>query len=261
MFPYFHIFGLSVPVYGILTLVGIAVGILWMLYNRKFYRLKKDDTFFFALYCVIFALIGGKVLYIIVEFQHLLQNPEMWKAVITGGMVFYGGVIGGILGGVLYTRQYHLDTWKFFDVAVPGVAIGHGIGRIGCFCAGCCYGAPTDLPIGVIYPKGLGIAPAGVPLLPTQLFEAGAEAVLAVVLFLILRKNKRMGRVTGWYLVLYGVIRFGLEFLRSDPRGAVFGLSTSQLISIFMVTLGMLLIYGVIQKRRIGNFEPKESME
>lgn len=258
MLPYFHIFGISVPTYGVLTLIGIIVGILCMLYNRKFYNVKKDDTFFFALYCVIFALLGGKVLYIIVEFRHLLENPEMWKAVVTGGMVFYGGVIGGILGGVLYTRRYHLDTWKLFDIAAPGVAIGHGIGRIGCFCAGCCYGAPTDLSIGVVYPEGLGIAPAGVPLLPTQLFEAGAEAILAVVLFFILRRNKFAGRVTGWYLVLYGIIRFGLEFLRSDPRGAIFGLSTSQLISIFMAALGLLLIRGIIQKRRIGNFERAE---
>jgi len=260
MFPYLSVFGYHIPTYGVLVFTGIAAGILWMLRNSRHYGIKKEDALFFSLYCMAFAFTGAKLLYILVSLGDLIQNPEMWQGVLRGGFVFYGGVIGGIFGGMLYTRRYRLGMFEFFDTAAPSLSLGHAIGRVGCFCAGCCYGLPVDSPFSVVYPKGgLGLAPAGVPMLPVQLFESGSEIILALILFLLLRKNRTPGKIMGWYLVLYGIVRFLLEFLRYDYRGSFLLLSTSQFISLFMIVIGIMLISRLIQ--RIQFFQCKDPIQ
>jgi phosphatidylglycerol:prolipoprotein diacylglycerol transferase len=155
--------------------------------------------------------------------------------------VFYGALIGGVLGVMICARRKKLPFLAYIDLFAPSLVLAHAFGRIGCFMAGCCYGCPTDGFLGVVYPAN-SAAPAGVPLLPTQLFESAFLFILTIVLVWILKKRRTFGTVTGWYLVLYGVWRFVIEFYRSDDRGAVGMLSTSQFIGIFMVAAGAVLL-------------------
>jgi phosphatidylglycerol:prolipoprotein diacylglycerol transferase len=179
---------------------------------------------------------------------------------LRSGGVFYGGLLGAILAGYFLMRRYKLPWWKTADACAPGIAIGNFFGRQGCFAAGCCWGKPTTLPWGVKFTE-LGHEITGVPtdayLHPTQLYES--FAMLIVFFFLLwLYKHKRFsGQVILSYALLYSVIRFGIEFLRDDPRGDLFGLttltglSTSQIISIIVGT-GALVLMLVRRRRAAG---------
>ncbi len=247
MFPFIQVFNYQIPVYGISMVVGCILAVVLSFYSGKKYGIQRCDCVNFAIYAVIGGLIGAKLLYIIVELPTLFVDPSRIVHMILGGMVFYGGVIGGIWGGYLYCRKYKINPIEFFDIAAPSLALGQAFGRVGCFMAGCCYGIEYDGFCSVVFPAG-GFAPAGVPLLATQLLEAGYLLLLTVALSLILKKSTKVGRTAGWYFVLYGVWRFIIEFFRSDDRGQVFSLSTSQFISILLFIIGILFITGAIQK-------------
>ena len=150
---------------------------------------------------------------------------------LVGGFVFYGGLFGGLLGAFLYTRRYGISFAKFCNTAIVSVPLIHAFGRLGCFCAGCCYGVPADPPLG-LYFNNSPVAPHGVALFPVQLLEAGLNLLLFFVLALVFRKRRRLSPVPV-YLTSYAVIRFVLEYFRYDAvRGIFFGLSTSQWISV-----------------------------
>lgn len=241
MHPSIDLFGLSIPSYGICAVLGIAAGLLLLTYTCRQRSIPRADALYFACYALIAAFIGAKLLYLIVELPHILEDPSFLLSALRGGLVFYGGVIGGIIGGWLYARHYKLPLLKLFDIAAPVLTIGQAFGRVGCFLAGCCYGAPCEGPLCVVYPEG-GLAPAGVPLLATQLMEAAFLVLLTGTLLLLLKRIKKTGAVAGWYFVLYAVWRFIIEFFRSDARGSVGALSTSQFISIFLFAVGIFLL-------------------
>jgi phosphatidylglycerol:prolipoprotein diacylglycerol transferase len=132
-------------------------------------------------------------------------------------------------------------------VFAPGIALGHVIGRFGCLFAGCCYGKPTGLPWGITFTDPFAAAnvgtPLGVPLHPTQLYEAGAEFLILMTLLGTERKGRPFPGRTFWlYILLYAVSRFIIEFFRGDPRGAVGTFSTSQFISILLVPLSIVML-------------------
>lgn len=187
---------------------------------------------------VITGFMGAKLLYIIVEFEEFWKNP---KALLgSEGFVVYGGIIVGVLCAVKYCHLKELKFLEYFDLVAPGVALAQGFGRIGCFLAGCCYGRETTSFLGVVFPEG-GFAPAGVKLLPTQLFSAAGDFLIVIALLLYEKKAKHRGDVGAMYLLIYGIGRFLIEFLRSDERGTVGMLSTSQAISIVVVCGAFLL--------------------
>jgi phosphatidylglycerol:prolipoprotein diacylglycerol transferase len=242
MHPYFNLFGLDIPAYGIMLVLGVAAGlILAVTTSCKKYGVGRNDLCFFAVYALIGALIGSKLLYIIVELPRIISNPNILLSFITGGSVFYGGLIGGALGGLRYAHRYRLNKLEMLDIAAPSLALGQAFGRVGCYLSGCCYGAASDSPLAVIYPKG-SYAPADVPLLPVQLFETGFLVLLTVLLSLILKHSRKKGMTCGWYLVLYAIWRFIIEFFRADPRGNILFLSTSQALSILLASAGVFLL-------------------
>ncbi len=157
------------------------------------------------------------------------------------GATFYGGAIFGCIlwAAMLFLlRRRSVPVSEWFDALAPGIAAGHAIGRVGCFLGGCCYGLPTDLPVGVVFPEGsLPYAQYGaVPLHPTQLYEAG----LLVLIFLVLMTMPRKGAFPR-YVILYGAGRFLIEFLRADDRGALPALpfSPAQAISLMLILIGI----------------------
>ena len=251
MCPYLNLFGLTIPVFGLMMSLGMLVGIGLLLYTRKFRGFTEDDAMSAALWAILCGLLGAKLLYWITELDAIIQNPKVFLSMLTQGFVFYGSLIGGVAGLAIFCRRNRKSFFAMADLFMPSLVLGQALGRIGCFCAGCCYGAPTDSAWSVVYPAGTS-APAGVPLIPTQLYESAFLFVLAAVLVVLMKKDRRDGVVFGWYAVLYGVWRFIIEFYRSDDRGFVGSLSTSQFIGIFVILLGILVLVLVKKGRTVS---------
>ena len=255
MLPHFHLFGLEIPTFGVMMLLGMVAAFILLYFNRRRVPFSEDDLLTMALYAIIGGFIGAKLLYWIVEFDQILADPRFLLDTLTAGFVFYGALIVGALAILLFARRRKQPFFGYMDLVAPSFILAQGFGRIGCFCAGCCYGAVCDSPLSVIYPAGSS-APAGVPLLPTQLFESAFCFAYAAVLTAIFRRQKRYGTTTGWYLVGYGVWRFIIEFFRSDDRGAVGALSTSQFIGIFIVLFGIATLVLVRQGKTPAHVPP-----
>lgn len=251
MLPTLDVFGLSVPTFGLMMMCGMVAAFVLLRFTRRIIRFTEDQVLSCALWTILLGFLGAKVLYWIVEFDQVLADPHYLIETLRTGFVFYGALLGGLLGVGIYALYQKLPFFGFVDLLVPSLSLAHAFGRIGCFLAGCCYGMACESPISVVFPAG-SAAPAGVPLLPTQLMESVFLFLLSAALILIMKRRKPFGTVTGWYLVCYGVWRFIIEFFRNDDRGAIGALSTSQFIGIFIVLGGaallLLIKFGVLRR-------------
>ena len=251
MLPSFTVFGLTIPMYGVMSATGMLAAFILLAMTRKYTRFSEDHVLSVIIWAVISGFLGAKILYWLVEWKQVVADPSFLLHTLREGFVFYGSLIGGLIGVGIFAARKKLPFFAFTDYTIPGLVLGQAFGRVGCHFAGCCYGMECETPISVVFPAG-GAAPAGIPLLPTQLMEASFLALLTILLVVLLKKKKPFGTVSGWYMVLYGAWRFGIEFFRSDERGFVGALSTSQFISIFVfaggVALLVLVACGVLKK-------------
>ena len=251
MLPSFQAFGLTIPMYGVMSALGMLAAFILLGFTRKHTRFSEDQALSAALWAIIMGFLGAKVLYWLVEIKQIIADPTYLLHTLREGFVFYGALIGGLGGVAIYALRKKLPFFSLTDYFIPALVIGHAFGRIGCFFAGCCYGMECETPISIVFPTG-GAAPAGIPLLPTQLMESAFLFLLCAFLVWRLTKKKPFGTVSGWYMVLYGAWRFTIEFFRSDERGFVGALSTSQFISIFIFAGGLALLllvkFGVLKK-------------
>lgn len=226
--------------YGLMMGLGIISAILLTEYRAKRKGLKADSIFYLAIWGVIGGFAGSKLLYFITELPRIIKDPSIILN-FSEGFVVYGAIIGGIAGGAIYLRIAKLKFLPYFDLVMPSVALAQGIGRIGCFLAGCCYGKETDAWYGIVFPHS-DIAPEGVKLIPTQLFSSILDFLHFIILIIIAGKTKKNGMVGACYLLFYGLGRFAIEMLRDDPRGNIGILSTSQFISLFWIIIGAVLL-------------------
>lgn len=234
--------------YGLMIGIGFIVALLIGSYRAKQKGLDPDVVSSIAILLISCGFLGAKLLYIIVEFEQFIADPI--SILGSEGFVVYGGIIGGALSATIYCRRTKIDWRSYFDLLMPSVAIAQGFGRIGCFLAGCCYGRETDSIIGVIFPEG-SLAPPGIKLLPTQLFSSIGDFLIAGILIWFAKQSKCKGNTGALYLLLYGIGRFGIEFLRNDERGIVGMLSTSQFISIFFV-IGAFVLFALNKKNQLA---------
>jgi len=233
----FQIGDFSVRGYGLMVAVGFMAGI-WVV-SKEAARVGEDREKIvdMAFYIILAAIIGARLLYILVEWRYFVSNPidvfKFWK----GGLVFYGGLIGAVAAGALYVKKHNLRFWKTADIFALAIPLGHAFGRIGCFAAGCCYGKATDLPWAVRFTDPESMAPLHIDIHPTQIYSSlNALAIFAVLMFF--RKRKRFeGQLALIYVIVYSITRSLIEFLRADDRGALLAgyISTSQVISLFLV--------------------------
>lgn len=257
MFSSFEIFGRSIPAYSLCAVIGGLFLVLYFIIQcryprRDFPGVEYQDMLFMLVFAGAAAFIGAKLMYIVtsVEFKwyedkNFFENSEIWLyLIVTGGIVFYGGLIGAVIGGFIYMKKYNAPYSEICDLAFTGIPLFHAFGRVGCFFAGCCYGMEYHGAFAIVYPEGnFGGAPSDIPLLPIQLIEAAANFAIWAVLAAVYRRTRRRWFPSGLYLVSYGVVRFILEFFRGDEiRGHLFMFSSSQIISIFVVGTGVLLI-------------------
>lgn len=226
--------------YGIMVAIGFASAYLIADYRAK-KRGLSSDIIFGILWCAMAGgLIGSRLLYYIVSIKDIIDDVSViWD--FTHGFVVYGGIIGGVLAGYIYCRVKKVKFFDYFDLVMPEVALAQGFGRIGCFFAGCCYGRETDSAIGIVF-KNSSYAPNGVKLIPTQLISSAGDFLIALILFTYAKKKRPEGAVGALYMILYGIGRFGVEFLRNDYRGSIGFLSTSQIISVFVALAGIIML-------------------
>lgn len=230
--------------YGLMIAIGVLAAYYMTEYRAKKRGMDYEKIFSLAIWAVAGGFLGAKLLYLITRFGDIIQNPEIFWDSMANGFVVYGGIIGGILGAWIFCRIKKLPFLKLFDLVVPALALAQGFGRIGCHLAGCCYGMQVEdsCPIAVVFPEGNGFAPAGVPLLPTQLISSVLDFLHFGLLMLLSRKLKSDGQLAACYLIFYSIGRFILEFFRGDLiRGSVGTLSTSQFISIFIFLAGAIM--------------------
>jgi phosphatidylglycerol---prolipoprotein diacylglyceryl transferase len=185
---------------------------------------------------ILGGMAGAKLLWV---FEHLGEEPAADLLLSRGGMSWFGGLAGGVLAGLLVMHWKRLPKLAVVAAATPALAVGHLVGRIGCFLVGDDYGGPSDLPWAVAFPEGL--PPTTTPVHPTQLYEAAALIPIAFMLLRLRRNGSSDRAVLGTYLVLAGALRFAIEFIRINER--VIGmLSVAHLASLAAVTVGAVLL-------------------
>lgn len=237
--------------YGFMIAVGILAAWITIDFRAARQKLDRDCVFYLIIWCLVGGICGAKLLYWITEWESILKNPGFLLDSIADGFVVYGGIIGGILAGWLYCRHKKISFLKYFDLAVPSVALAQGFGRIGCLLAGCCYGSETSGFFSITF-RTSDFAPNNVALIPTQIYSSILDFVHFGVLLLIARYKKSDGQVAACYLIFYSLGRFVLEFFRGDLiRGSVGVLSTSQFISLFTGFAGAVMLYVVSKKKSI----------
>jgi phosphatidylglycerol:prolipoprotein diacylglycerol transferase len=252
---------ITVYTYGVLLAAAYLLGLKLAMVRAKARGLDAARVLDLGIYIIISALIGAKLLLLITDFKTFTNDPRELLTLARSGGVFYGGLILAVSVALWYIRKVGLPLWTTCDVFAPGIALGHVIGRFGCLFAGCCYGKPTTLPWGITFTDPFAAANVGTPLNqalhPTQLYEAGAEFLILIVLLITERKGRPFAGRTFWlYMLLYAISRFIIEFFRGDERGTVGMFSTSQFISIILAPLAISML---VYLSRVVAPEPKRA--
>lgn len=261
MYPFIHI-NLELPTYWLLSFAGMLVCVAYaFLTNRrgKAGRIPNQDLLHILLLAVLGVLVGGKIMGVITSIPFVIQNWDAllslgWPTLLSilwGGLVFYGGMLGAFATTAIYCKKYKISIRETAALLAPVVPLFHVFGRIGCFFGGCCYG--IKVPWGVTFTHSMdGGAPNGVPLLPIQLIEAGCNLIIFIVVAILSRRLKRKWMALPAYIVIYGVVRFVLEFFRGDKIRGVAILSSSQWISLALIITVAVLYFTKWRKEKLA---------
>lgn len=240
--------------YGVLLAAAYLVALQLAVVRARRRGLDGTKVMDLGIYLIIAALVGAKLMLIVVDFDYFRSQPRELLSLVRAGGVFYGGLLAALGVAIVLVRRYRLRLWTTADLFAPGIALGHVIGRFGCLLAGCCYGTPTDVPWAITFTSPLAASnvgtPLGVPLHPTQLYDAGAELAILVILLATERRGRPFEGRTFWlYMLLYGVSRFIIEMFRGDDRGVMLGVSTSQFVSLVVVPLAIVMLLRLRRRR------------
>ena len=244
---------LSIPTYGVLVAIGFLVGLYLVGRLSKGAGLDPDKMTNLGVWVTLAAIAGAKVFMVFNEWDVYLQQPGRLFSLswLRAGGVFYGGLLAALATAGWYTRKHGLPGLEAADVFAPAIAVGHSIGRLGCFAAGCCWGKPTSLPWGVAFTDPAAHDFVGVPLNihlhPTQLYEAGGALAIGLVLLRLLHRPHRPGTIFGCYLALYSAFRLFVEFLRAETSRTFpldGPLSVTQWLAVLLVLGGLYLVFS-----------------
>ena len=240
MFPIlFHLGPLTVRTYGAMVAIAFLSSLQLARAAARARRIGEAFLLDLVALLIVTGLLGARLLYILVNLNYFRDHPWESFKVWEGGLVFYGGFLLAALVGVIFTRYRGYAVPEVADCLTPALALGQGIGRWGCFFAGCCYGKPTPLPWGVQFKDPASLAPLGIQLHPVQIYESVGNLLIAGLLWSLLKRRKDAhGEIFWLYVFLYGVLRFAMETLRGDDRGPVYGgLAPSQIIALVAVLI------------------------
>ncbi len=244
------------PTYGVLVAIAFfaALQVTIRLASRR--GLSKETVTNLAIYCALAGLAGAKLFMILFDFKDYLDGSRPFFSIATlqAAGVFQGGLIVAVIVAFWYMKRNGMPPMITADAFAPGVALGHAIGRLGCFSVGCCWGLVCDRPWAVRFhnpdAEALTGVPLGIPLHPTQLYESFAELLVFALLYWRSGKPHREGEILGLYLVTSSALRFWVEFYRFHAQELPFGgpWSLTQWISLVLLALGGWLLYG---RRRV----------
>jgi phosphatidylglycerol:prolipoprotein diacylglycerol transferase len=240
MFPdLFTIGPLTIHTYGVFVAMGFIAALMVTVRLAGSYGLAAPQVMDMGFVSIVWGIIGSRLLFVLLNFSYYRSHPLDAFKVWQGGLVFSGGLVVAALALLWHSRRHRLSFWSVGDLWAPGVALGQGLGRIGCLMAGCCYGKPTDLPWAVIFGDPHCLAPLNIPLHPTQIYAALGGFVIFVALLLLHRRKKYDGQVFLWFLILHSTARLLVERFRADDRGMILGtdMSLTQLVAT-LVLLG-----------------------
>ncbi len=257
----FHIGSIGISSYYFMGVVGVIVGFILLAKEADRKGLDRRIAVNAATWAAVFGYLGARIMHIIFDgfFEIYLKKPIAMLYFWKGGLAFYGAVIFGLPAIVGYLWKKKQPLVKYLDLFTYPIALGVALGRVGCYLNGCCFGDITSSPCAHSFIKwGLSaknqfardmihnLREVPFPVIPTQLVSFGVNILIFLFLYLFVRKRyTKDGVPFGLWLILYSIFRFTIEFFRADDRGLFFGntLSTSQLISIVSIVIGILLIY------------------
>jgi len=249
MIPYLHLhlgsFHLDIPTFGLMLWLAAVTGALVM--ERSFRRARVSaDAITVVLITVLAGIVGAKL-------WHVIDSPSEFRSIgwrvlyDTGGFAWFGGLVFGIAALVIQGIRAKIGALRVLDLAAPAAAFGYGVGRIGCFLSGDgCYGNPTNLPWGMAFPNG--IEPVYSAVHPTPLYELAGGLAIGLWLWYRAGKSRPTGAILAEYLILSGLARFSVEFLRRNPH-VLWGMSNAQIASIGCVAAGVALLVWVARRR------------
>lgn len=241
----FRLGPLTIHTYGVLLAIAVLVALQLAARQAPRIGLEPNRLIDFCLWMVVGGLLGARLVYILQNWPTYRDAPWELIRIDHGGLVFYGGLIGGVATGLALKRRWRMPGWATADLLLPYLALAQAIGRVGCFFNGCCYGEPTRGPLGVTFP-GTDIARH-----PTQLYEAVFLFVFSTWLIRRGRGETAPGTQVGWYALGYGLWRFAVEFLRGDNPAWMGPFTFSQVISLPLAAFGAwLLLRGTPHRSR-----------
>jgi len=258
----FKVAGLTVHWYGVMMALGFLAGLLnWSRLGR---RTGRDFAFCSDLlfWVMVAGIAGARLAYVIANAGDFLKAPLTILYLHQGGLIFYGGFIGGWMAVLVFARVRRLGTLDLFDFAVTSVPLAHAFGRIGCFLNGCCHGIVHTGVLAVRYPaeslpwwvhvdqqRITQLASHSFPVYPIQLYETCFDLLVYALLVWAFRQRARRGSVSVLYLLTYPTGRFLLEFLRGDPRLHVLGLTVAQWLSVGLFLSGLGLLLAIYRRK------------
>ena len=294
MYPIaFHIGSFAVHWYGIFIGIGFLVSFCLLLKLKKYASLTSDQIYNISMIALFAGVIGARIFYV-VQFWEQFRGRGILAIlnVHEGGLVFYGGFILAFTAECIYAKwptvrrmlglkekkpadgaepRKDISILALLDILGPAMALAHAFGRVSCFMQGCCFGkpAPNGFPFAVCfpaespaayrYPSLLPGTSGSVPVYPVQLFESAGNILMCIILLLLLRKRKYAGTIGGIYLVLYGLMRFLIEFMRGDHTDSILGLTPSQFIAVAIAIPGGIIVY--LTARKLGRKQEKKPEE
>jgi phosphatidylglycerol:prolipoprotein diacylglycerol transferase len=256
MHPVLFSFGsLKIFSYGLFVALAFIISMYYLSYSLNKLKSKifaRDELYSFFVYLVFFGIVGARAFYVLTNLKDYIANPLDIFKVWQGGLVYYGGFITIVILSIIYCNVKNIQVLSLGDFFSPAIALGHAIGRIGCFFAGCCYGKRTNMPWGVVFKDKQSLAVLGECLHPTQIYESLGNFFIFLILLFYMKKERKVGNIFAIYLMLYAILRFVVEYFRGDDRGMYyFGLSISQNISIILFVVGVFIYARKATLRKI----------
>ena len=233
----FTIGSIKIYSYGVMLAIAFVVSLNLASTQCRFFNIKKDAFSTLVIILLVSGIVGARIVYVLSNLDFFIQYPLDVFMINRGGLVFYGGLILSPFFGIAYAKRVEISILDAADLIAPFIALGHSIGRIGCFLNGCCFGRPTDSIFGMQFPFG------DVRVYPTQLFSSAGLFCIFLVLFFVQKRRKFKGQIITLYFIMYGFFRFAIEFFRGDLASLFYGLSLTQIISIISIFAGILLFY------------------
>ena len=244
----FQFGGFSVHTYGFFIALGVLSGLFLARHEARRMDLDPDKVVDACFYIVMAAIVGSRVFYVLTNLDTFMAVPLDAFKIWEGGLVFYGGLIGALAMFIVYLKISRLPLGKMADIGAVCVPLGHTLGRMGCFFAGCCYGKVCHQPWAITFRNPESLAPLYVSLHPTQLYSSASNFCIFLLIFSLRRYKQYDGQLFWIYLAVYGITRSMIEFFRGDFRGAMFWntFSISQVIGISSAffAIVMLIVLG-----------------